>query len=705
MTDETALPGAGKPKPADTETTPDDRIARPANVLVGVIFPVILLIVVLVLVMLPGANVFTTCDNFTAIQLIYPLIFGALGATIGGSVRFSGPIPLFGSNWNGVVAGGVAAALLGFGMTAWIKPTTCAPRHELWLKHIVVRYNKNDPDDHVARDYVGNIDWSSPNLELVASGDSAPANELKFSRDLKVLFSGTAEFGISFEFYRKADPASFYQPVKGCLFEVKIGKPQPEADKLLFKLATDAEGSVVYLNRSFFDSLETELKKNPLQPAVDCLMGRGLLNGEGQQVEKPIQTLYVVPPSGWPIGALKGSELWFVAPAPKPQDAATSARSAEAIEGAAPTPANPTPPRPTAPAPQQTRLPAGCTPSEADRGLIDQYVQGDDLGKPQRMGLYKDWASLHCYVWPIVVSGDVTANSNQRARALQLTGYAIWNAPATTSEVAGYWQPQGDNKRDFSKNLPYLQAADYKTIFELVKSDDVSLRGAAMFFIRCLPADKFETMFRAQLDSLAALDAAQRERLGIAASFMYYNRIVAWLNEDPVAKPSAALVAGEYANGKQWITRGTLGKSANSYDAMLLYAKAIVERERNLAPDLGQATFSAMIKAVEAMQDSYPSNLRHIAQGLAIGRGGPNAQDILSSIKDVDVYPSATPLALEPQPVGSNAIFAGPDEKFPKRSVNIDSQQKAYLLLRKPDWYLVNGPGWVGWLHRPAKTG
>ena len=167
------------PKPA-----PEDQIARPPNVLTGIIVPVIVLVVVLLLVMFPGTRLLSTCDNFTAIQLIYPLIFGALGATIGGSLRLTGPLAVLGSNWKGVATGGIAAALLGFVITASIKPSSCAPRQVLWLKNFVVRYNT------VTRDYVGNIDWSAPGVELISSEGPASSNELKISRNLQLLFSG-----------------------------------------------------------------------------------------------------------------------------------------------------------------------------------------------------------------------------------------------------------------------------------------------------------------------------------------------------------------------------------------------------------------------------------------------------------------------------------------------------------------------------------
>jgi hypothetical protein len=687
---ENGHPPARAPEPAPK---PDDQIARPPNVLTGIILPVMVLVALLLLAMFPSARLLSTCDNFIAIQLIYPLIFGALGATIGGGLRLTGSFAVPG-NWKVVATGGIAAALLGFVITASIKPASCEPRQVLWLKNFVARYNT------ASRDYVGNIDWSAPGVELVASEGSGSSNELKISRNLQLLFSGQGEFRINLQFFRKADAAAFYQPVPKCHLEVHIGKPPVVEDKLRFKLTTGTDHNELYLKESFFEGLEDELRKNPSRSTMDCLFGRGIQDGEGsREIEKPISKLFVVAPAGWPISAFEPAELWFVASAPKPQDARASAQDPEATEGEASPPLGAGPAALPIVVPRHRQLAAGCAPSDAHRALIDKYLEGDNLNQNQRMELFADWTNLHCYVWPFVQNSSGEIGSSQRGHALRLTVYAIENAPA----AGGYWQPQGENKRDFSKDPPYLKPSDYATIFELAKSDDVYLRGEALYAIRCLPVDRLEMLFKAQLPSLDSLSAAQRERLAIAASFMYYNRIVEWLDNDPLVKPSNAIISAEYGEASSWISSDLLGKSKNSYAAMLLYAKAIVQRERGLVPDLGRDTFAAMIKAVEAMEDSYPSNLRHIAQALAITRGGDDARDILSAIKNVDTYPSATLLALNPQPVGDTDVFAGPDQRFQKQTVNIDTTQKAYLLLRKSDWYLGSGPGWVGWLQSSPK--
>lgn len=687
----------GQPDPTHRPASADD-IRRPTNVLTGVVFPVIILTIMLVVVMSGDTSrLLDACDHFTIIQLVYPLIFAALGATVGGNIRLEGPLGLPGGNWNGVVAGGIGAALLGFIITAWIKPPFCAPRQELLLQDFLVRkqLTTTDGDKTVARDYFGKIDWSDTKLEVIV--DNSEEN----SRDLKLLFTGNEKFRITLDFYRKADAASFYQPVANCPFEVKIGKPPANKDQRQFRLVANNARNEVALNPQFFTQLEAKLKQGPLNPVVECLTAQSRLNGDSKELPelRPISgPLYVVPPSTWPMSLFEPLELWFFAPVVKSEETIASARPDLTQGEPPPSTAAATAP-PADAAPRQQRVVAGCSPTDALRNDIDSFMQGYDLDQSRRMNLYANWASLHCYVWPLVRKNDANFSPTARGRALKLTVGAILNAPAMPDQIAGYWQPQGENKRDFSKMPPYLLPSDYKVIFDLVRTDDILLRGEAIRAIRYLPVDRFEMLFREQLDALDSLKPAERERFAIAASFMYYNRIVEWLDDDPV-KPTSALIATDFNATESWITESLLGKSVNSYEAMLLYAKGIVERERQLTPDRGKNTFVAMVKAVETMADSYPSNFRHIAQGLALARGGADAQSILNLVKEVDVYPAATPLVVDPPLAGQQDIYAGPGEQFQKQSVTFDGSQ-AHLLMRKGEWSLGNGPGWVGWLHRP----
>lgn len=694
-------PAAEQQPAAAHEPAPAGQIQRPTSILTSVILPVIVLIVMLIVVMMGDTSrLLDACDHYTIIQLIYPLIFAALGATVGGNIRLTGPLALFGNHWDGVVTGGIAAAVLGFGITAWIKPPSCTPRQELLLQEFLVRkqLTTTDGDKTVARDYFGKIDWSDTKVEVIV--DSSEEN----SRDLKLLFTGNEKFRITLDFYRKADATSFYQPVASCPFEVKIGKPLARKDQRQFQLVANNARNEVTLNPQFFTQLEEKLKQGPLNPVVECLTAQSLLNGDSKESPdtRPISgPLYVVAPPTWPMSLFKPLELWFFAPIVKSEETIASARP-DAAQGEPPPSTAAVTASPVETALQHKRVVAGCSPADTLRDDVDSYLQGYDLDQSRRMAMYANWASLHCYVWPLVRKDDASFSPTARARAIKLTVGAILNTPATPDQIAGYWQPQGENKRDFSKALPYLSSSDYKVIFDLVQTDDILLRGEAIRAIRYLPVDRFEVLFREQLDSLNSFSPSGRERLAIAASFMYYNRIVEWLDDDP-AKPTSALITTDFNAANRWITPGLLGKGVNAYGAMLLYAKGIVERERQLTPDRGKNTFVAMMKAVEAMEDNYPSNFRHIAQGLALARGGADAQSILNLVKEVDVYPSATPLVFDPPLAAQQDIYVGPGEQFQKQSVKFDSSQ-AHLLMKKGEWYLGNGPGWVGWLHRPSKS-
>ena len=197
---------------------------------------------------------------------------------------------------------------------------------------------------------------------------------------------------------------------------MRIGKPALAEDKLRFKLTTGAEHNEIYLKQGFFDGLEDELRKNPSRPTMDCLFGRGILDGEGsREIEKPINKLFVVTPAGWPISAFEPAEFWFVASAPKVQDARTSALGPEATEGEASAPVGTGPASLPTVVPRHQQLAAGCAPSDAHRVLIDNYLEGGNLSQNQRMELFGDWTSLHCYVWSFVQNSSAGISSASAA--------------------------------------------------------------------------------------------------------------------------------------------------------------------------------------------------------------------------------------------------------------------------------------------------
>ena len=356
-------------------------------------------------------------------------------------------------------------------------------------------------------------------------------------------------------------------------------------------------------------------------------------------------------------------------------------------------------PAPASDTVKPTRQVAGCNATDAQRSLVDKFIAGDDLDSNQRKELYKRWADLHCYVWPLVKSGS---NGIERSRAIKFTVNAIINNSLEPN--AAYWQPAGSNKRDFAKPLPLLNDSDYRTVFELLKSDDLPVRTEATRFVRNLPVDKFAILFNEQADKQDLLPSSQRERLAIAASFFHYGRIVEWLDEsqEDAAKVTTA-VTSEFKSASRWINKPALGESAKAYEAMLWYARAIVERERIRNDEAAKVSFRQVIESISATLEPYPSNALHLAQAAAVTFSGSDPNPLLKEIKTADVYSSSTPLSLPSAP-SSLALYAGPGEAFKRvPAKNFTSPTGSRMLLRKGDWLFVQYRDQIGWIKREQK--
>jgi hypothetical protein len=678
-------------------------ISQPPSILIRIVLPIILLVTLLIVLMSNDTSrLLAPCEHYLTIKLAYPLIFGALGAILGGNITLSGPTILFGGKWDGQVAGGIAAALLGFGIALWAEPKSCSPKQELVLQNFITRkqVEVTDGGKKVFRDYIARFDSSDREIQIVV--DKSRDN----SRDLKFMFTGQDRFRISLDFFRKADPSSQYEPMPGCLIDVLV-EPTPDIkDTRLYQLMSSNARYEVQFNPLFFEQFEEALKKGNIGSSdTSCLTGRSRLNGKTSiEHERITGPLYATRSSEWPAKLFRPPELWFVT---KQTSEATkeSARVVEVAEVDAPvlSPRASVPKQVDNPVPAKPPAIPGCNPGETERFEIDKYLGGDDLDKQRRGQLYVNWKDLHCYVWLRVSRKDGSSPSSERARAIRLVANAIINE----SQIIGapfYWQPSGANKRDFSRDIPYLAAGDHRIIVDLVQEDDVLVRGEALRMIRTLPIDRFDTLFRAANDGVASLTAVQRERMAIAASFMYYNRMVEWLDDDsiPASKIVPALDA-DFKAGRKWAIDSNLGKGAKSYDAMLLYARGIVERERELIPDKGVATFTQMTNTIRQMEDSYPSNFRHLGQSLAISQGGTASLDILRQITQVETYPPATPLVVDQTVNDSLPLYVGPGEQFNKLPRTLSTSPATRLLLRKGDWYLATGPGWIGWFRRSVK--
>ena len=687
-------------------------IGKSPNVLVTVIFPILLLAALLFVVMsIDMGRVVSPCENYLVIKLIYPFLFGALGVVLGGRITLNGRIPIFGYDWDGRVTGGIAAAVLGFVIALWDQPKTCDPKHELVLQNFLMQkqIERTEGGQKVFRQYISRFDSSDRDIEIVV--DKAGDN----SRDLKFLFSGKDRFSIHFDFFRRTG-AGQYEPVSSCNIEVKTGSPPHSHDVRQFQLvASQPDRFELEFNPKYFDLLEDALKQGSVDNA-----GPLCLRGNSRSTEQPnpeqetiVGPIYVSSPSAvWPISIFKSSELWFVVTQVNEQPH-VSARTNETSDGevvtgppvAAPTPAS-TDVKPDAFRPPTQSL-TGCAtaPLEPIRAEVDKYISGDDLDRSRRTAIYSSsGTSLHCYVWSLVSNVDNKTPAVERARALRLVVNAIINNSTKSDPL--YWQPGGANRREFNQDLPYLLAKDYKTVFDLSQTDDVLVRGEAVRFIRDLPVDRFAALFVESGTKLPELPPAQRERLGIASAFMYYNRIVEWLDGDTIDSTEAInSVRSDFDAARRWTTDAVLGKAAKSYEAMLWYARAIVERERMLTPDKGKNSFATMITELTGAPEPYPSNYRHIAQALGVSQGGEKSQEILTQIETAHSYTPTTLLGDEPNlREASAALYAGPGDQYRLLAKSVTDRSTARLLLHKGDWYLASGKDWIGWFRRSVKA-
>jgi len=679
----------------------DGEIRRPEGVVKLIIS--ITVLVALFLGAAYGAQHLAVCDNYYVIKLIYPFCFGALGVILGGSIVVDGALPLLGEKSRMRAAGGVAGAIVGFAIAQFAQPQECAPRHSLILKGFPTSGSLTIAQDGInkKREYIGLYDTTSTSIATTVERTSEGT-----TRDLKFKFGAENKskdgFRVVLRFYRSGlDGTQKFEPAWSCKIAVEIREPPSGGVKRYLLVASETSRYEVDFNPNFFQEVEEALKKGATEADVMCLKGRSKLDGEGVPIEQRVEVPFYV-------ARLKnyfGQELWYVVETRTQLSEKSAARQPEVVNGelsvgekgnssagdvvivkSAPSSG------PSKPA----RSVATCGPSDSQL-LIDRFVRGDDLDPAQRKDLYKEWPNLHCYVWPLVKS---EANGLERARAIKFTVNAMINNSLDGSNLI-YWQPAGSNKRDFSRSLPLLQEPDYKLVFELLKSDDLADRTEATRFVRNLPVDRFVTLFSEQADKQNALTNSQRERLAIAASFFHYGRIVEWL--DPSADDNAkvaAAVTSEFKAASRWINKASLGDSAKAYEAMLWYAKAIVERERIKSDGAAKASFKQVIESIAATSEPYPSNPLHIAQAAAVTFSDTDPTPILKEIRAADVYTSSTPLSFSTgQPAANPLLYAGPGEshkRLPART--FVSGGNSRMLLRKGDWLFVQNNELIGWI-------
>jgi hypothetical protein len=333
--------------------------------------------------------------------------------------------------------------------------------------------------------------------------------------------------------------------------------------------------------------------------------------------------------------------------------------------------------------------------------------------KTRQVQIYPNWPAINCYVLPIATGSNPNVRPPLQSRALKL----LINAIINNSLIPGdqyYWQSDGPNRRDFSKQLPYVQDPDIQRIFELIPSDEALVRAEALRFVKLLPVDALEHLFKQKLQRLKAAPSEKREpiarteRFAVAAISLYYNRIVEWLdgNADATTRGS---IGADFTAGLEWAADGYFnGRSAKPYEATLLYAKGIVEREQKLADDAGsllhKATFAKMLSRLKQTEDSYPLRPAHIAQALAFVAPLPDAAltDVLKQIQQADQLTPAMALDDNSPFAGKTVMmYAGPKkDQSVALGISASTKDSGNILLRLGDWYFVRGNGKIGWITR-----
>jgi hypothetical protein len=722
MADGGAPPPAGAPHPASPPPVGNTATGRPFDVVIGILA----LVVCLVLISIVAKYFPIDCGNLGLMKLVYPLLFGAAGVVLGGSIGGDGRIVFLGLPWNMRVSGGIAGMVLGaayVASTAISSPVDCAPKRALVIRDWLS--TPPDPDQTIFPNHFVSIDHQS-DVDIRQSDGS-----------MILTFPENKEFNFTARFFRKVADDT-YRLLTVCRISVSHNQapPSPTTTAAIYRLqetqSTEREIRLKF-NRTYLKTLDEAGNNGAAEDYRNlCLSGHFSRDGRDYETEVPGAVVIVGPGTvdkatsfpSQPKLAVYFTKANPLPNSPQPQATRAIAQATPVASGEVQTPAGtganaaPSPSLPAAAAERKPEAPrppvvAGCVPPADLRDALDRFLQGEDFERTQRDAFYARWREIQCYVRPLATgSGDQTVAAPMRARALRLLTNTIINNSEMPGDNGKYWQPTGPNKRDFGLPLPHVSASDLRAIFALIPSDEDVLRAEALRFVKTVPVDALELLFREKAAATAALSLRQRERYAIAASFMYYGRIVEWLDVPSLPPPDKApiqqAVTADWTQSRTW-TRDALfeGKSAKPYEAMLLYAKAIVEREAPLTPDRGGATFKAMLDAIQSTGDAYPSNHLHIAQAVAItfGRDPTSTLEILRALPAADNYPPAT--MMDPSrgfTAPSYALYAGPDRKYPALPAQVSNGEGARLLLRIGDWHLISARGKVGWILRATGT-
>lgn len=714
------------PAPADNASAdaarigPEDTIERSDRPLGHVVVPILALLGALLFFTAVSNYFALDCKNYPIMRLAYPLFFGAAGVVLGGAVRLQGKFSLFGFPWTGELVGGVGAAAIGFLIVSMLKVPPCELRHELQITDLPVA--QPDREQFQTVKYFVTVE-PDPNMDVQISAGS------NNKKTLKIAFQGRFSSSLLIRAYQLNGVN--YEYLASC--EIKFIPPRAEPNDpssvTVHRLAPDQQLTLAF-NPEYFAQLKAAQTNSTVEQQRNlCLKGQfDADNTNNFILDFAITPLEIKKREKGIFVAENGDEfdLYFETTKPKPiSDAKEAAKLAAKVDvnvsgevltsagtGVASSAAaiTPVPTNVSSSAAVQLNAGAaapspGCLSSGGDsdtRNAVDRFLLGDDLDKPTRRQIYTQWSHINCYVLPLIVDVSRGASSQVRARALKLLINAIANN-STQADNLLYWQPNGANKRDFRKMLPFVQQSDLESIFGLVQLDDDLVRGMAVQFIRTLPIDAFERLFRGELAALTASPGSMpknlQQRVAVAASWLYYNRITDWLNGTATAATQKS-IAKDFDQSQNWTRDVFLDVGAKPYSAMEHYGRGIVERELQL-DDRGIADFTTMLDLLKQTDETYPSRSIHIAQALAIGSGGSDAvvKDILRQIQSAEEPAAATPLDDSPPFAGKTfPLYSGPRQDYPKLDLSIGSKDRANLLLHEGNWFLVRAPNRIGWI-------
>jgi hypothetical protein len=658
-----------------------------------------LLIVVMLCASLGLASV-VTCSGYTLIKLTYPILFGAAGVLLGGQVSLNAKGHLYGMPVVATVTGGIAAAVLGFGLAHLAQPKDCNPRHTITIKSWQTQEPILRPKYYTIVEYGQGVRAWIPNQQ---NG----TNDYAFS------FTGSKEIEIKFKIFEFLKDNEASKLLTTCVLKVHESDPEESSDQALYKLPRGREDFQLRFDPNYYKRIEAAVKSGNLDSIGSCLTAQAIA------VDKPKNKPIKVPVTGPLYLKFAGGSL-PISTAPIPEimianmklaaDPAAVAREINLERPVLDSPAPPVPisvikqvPPATPNAPIAISVPettaataSNCELPAATKTDIDAFLAGDDLNPQSRQEIYKRWAEgPHCYVWRTITSGKSSAPS--KARAMRLLNYALKNIDNA------YWQLSGKTRRDFQKIPAPLTAADLRVIFRLAHAEDDQIRGEAAAFIRYYPVDAFEVQFRTAVDQLNAMPLAQREKLATTAAFMYYNRIAEQLSGGGDKAKIQQVINQEFDRGQKWTADSNFSEdAAKAYRAMLLYARAAVDRWA-IRSDGGVQDFATMLELLRQTEAAYPQRHTHIAQALAIV-GGVGTAEALEAIKTSIAYPADTSLEDDPTvPEPPYRLFSGPGENYKRLPGRVDKKE-ARMLMRFGDWVLIHTKGKIGWITRAQSS-